>query len=1171
MPSRSSHESRDPAASSQHAWQRSLLEANLDAVVIIGPNARVEDVNTPLEALTGRTRDELIGSDAALYLSDPGAARRLYHDAIRAGSVRDRALDVRHRAGHVTRVLCSASAYRDSEGQILGVVAAARPLSASVAESAPAAANDGLRRMARVIVALVSLIAIGLGAAGIALLASPGRADALRTLALPPPAIATSLILAGLSCGLLGAGLPIRWRGALTAAARLLAAAVLVGAGVELAGGLGLDGDEAHDAWSGVALLLLGSALLGSDWTITRNARRYWPAHVFTFAGGMISVAGLLDAVLGSHSPITSMPFSSSLGLFGLALGIVCARAEFSLGALLTSASLGGTLTRWLWPAAVVVPVLLGMAARRAAGAGLVPNEGELPALILSMITLLGALVIWNGRRIDQNDRVRQQMQDALSRREAELREAHRLARVGSWRWDIAQRRMTWSPELYRITGRDPTRPPPAFEELLGAQSGESSARFQAALQAAQHSGTPFELELTLLRPDGSQCFASARGEADRGADGSVVLLRGTVEDITERKLAEAELARVHRAQRASSRSNQVLVRATDEATLLQQVCEIIIENTDYRSCWVGRAETDAAKTVRILARAGDDGGYLAQSRHSWGDGPDQDGVGACIRTGRTVVITDIRSDARSSNWRERALAHGLASLVAIPLEVDGQMYGALVIYAAERGAFGAQELALLSELADDVAFGLTTLHTRAAHERAEAQVRQLNAELEARVQSRTAELQAANELKDLLLVRQQATSSELERAREREADVGFRIQRTLLLEAPPSDLPGLSVAASSIPSQRVDGDFYAFINHQDGVFDVIVGDVMGKGILAALLGAATKAHFLKAMGDLAGSRDARTLPRPKDIVMMAHAGVARHLIELESFVTLCYARVDLIERRLDFVDCGHTGIILANADTGATRLLQGTNLPLGVREGEVYHQISVALSPGDTLLLFSDGITDARDEAGESFGVERLERLLQQPGMTDVTQLVASVGSAVREFSRCAHPRDDQTCVALRVEAARLPLKHAELEIKSALEELGRVRDFVRGFCRGLPGAPLDDDAIAELVLATNEAISNIMKHAYGGDRDQLIIIEGDAFAELVSVRMRHLGSPFTPHAVPTPQFNGSRESGFGAYMIESSVDEVTYYRDTSGRSCVALFKKARRARKAQEQPSWN
>ena len=1150
------------------AEQRSLLEANLDAVVIIGPHGRIEDVNSALETITGRLRTELIGSDAASYLTDPEAARRLYRDATTDGSVRDRPLEVRHREGYITNVLCSASAYRGTDGRILGVVAAARPIAAAPAERASAGADRPLRRTARWVVALVSLHAVVIGSAGLAL-GSPRRAATWPPLlTLPSPALATSFVFAGLACWLHGADASNARRRALAHGARLLAVGTLVCAGAEL---VGPSGTRTADPWGAAALLLLGSALFAIDWTITLRSRRYWIAHAFAFAGGLLSITGLLDVLLVSSSPITNMPLSSAAGLFGLALGIVCARPEYSLGALLTSATLGGMVTRWLWPAAVIVPVILGMAARHAAFVGLVPLHEELPALILSMIVLLGALVLWNGQRIDHNDRVRQRIQETLSRREAELREAHRLARIGSWRWDIAEDRVTWSPELYRITGRDPTRPPPGFDEWIGALTPESATRFDVALREARRAGTPFDLEVTLVRPDGSRRIATARGEADRDAGGSVVLLRGTVEDITERKQAEAELARVHRAQRATSRSNQVLVRATDEAVLLQQVCDIIIENTGYRLCWVGRADADTAKTVRVVARAGADDGYLDAAPFSWGDGLDRDSVGACIRTRATVAISDVRTDDRSTSWRERALAHGLGSLVAIPLELEAQRCGALVIYAAEPCAFGPQELALLRELADDLAFGVITLHTRAAHERAEAQIRQLNADLEQRVQSRTAELRAANELKDLLLARQQATSQELAQAREREADVGFRIQQTLLLDAPPTDMPGLSVGASTVPSQRVDGDFYAFINHRDQVLDIIVGDVMGKGIVAALLGAATKAHFLKAMGDLSGSLDPRSLPRPKDIVMMAHAGVARHLIELESFVTLCYARVDLLERRLDFVDCGHTGILLESAGSGATRLLQGNNLPLGVREGEVYDQVSVPIAPGDTLLLFSDGITDARDDMGNAFGVERLQQLLASATTVEPGQLVSAIGAAVRDFSQRSSPRDDQTCVAVHVEATRLPLRHAEMEIKSALGELGRTRDFVRDFCRMLPGAPLDDDAVAELVLAVNEAASNIMKHAYGGDRDQLIVIEADSFVDRVAVKLRHVGSPFSPEAVPAPEFNGSRESGFGAYIIASSVDDVKYYRDTSGRSCVALFKKARSGRHTQEHLSWS
>ena len=91
----------------------------------------------------------------------------------------------------------------------------------------------------------------------------------------------------------------------------------------------------------------------------------------------------------------------------------------------------------------------------------------------------------------------------------------------------------------------------------------------------------------------------------------------------------------------------------------------------------------------------------------------------------------------------------------------------------------------------------------------------------------------------------------ELARAREQEVEIGFKIQQTLLLEQPPQDLPGVRAAALTIPSQRIDGDFYDFFNHRDTCLDVIVGDVMGKGIPAALLGAATKSHFLQALSRL--------------------------------------------------------------------------------------------------------------------------------------------------------------------------------------------------------------------------------------------------------------------------------------------------------------------------------
>jgi len=403
----------------------------------------------------------------------------------------------------------------------------------------------------------------------------------------------------------------------------------------------------------------------------------------------------------------------------------------------------------------------------------------------------------------------------------------------------------------------------------------------------------------------------------------------------------------------------------------------------------------------------------------------------------------------------------------------------------------------------------------------------------------------------------------DLAEARQREVEIGARIQQTLLLGQPPRDLPLIRVAALTIPSQKIDGDFYDFFSHNGRLLDVLVGDVMGKGVPAALLGAAIKSQFLHALEHLVSQAGGARFPEPEEVVRMVHAGVTRQFIGLDFFATLCYARFDPSAHRVDFVDCGHTKTIHFRPRTQACEMLQGENVPLGVSEREVYQQISQPFEGGDVFFFYSDGLTEAQNESGEFFGTDRLVELITASAELEPEALLARVQAAAVEFARAETFTDDLTCVAVKIETeAAAPLAHAELEVSSALSQLVLVREFVERFCRALPPPALTEDRISQLQLAVTEAASNIVRHAYREHAGQPIQLEADAFADHIALRLYHTGESFDPKRVPPPAFDGSREGGFGVYIIAQSVDEVRYFRDERGRNCICLIKYRRRGK---------
>jgi diguanylate cyclase (GGDEF)-like protein len=187
------------------------------------------------------------------------------------------------------------------------------------------------------------------------------------------------------------------------------------------------------------------------------------------------------------------------------------------------------------------------------------------------------------------------------------------------------------------------------------------------------------------------------------------------------------ELRRVNRALLVLGECNQALVRAGEEEALLAAVCRILVDHGRYRMAWVGYAECDAGKSVRPVAKAGDDDGYLDGAHIGWGDDERGHGPsGEAIRTGQAQVNRDFRSNPAMAPWRAEALRRGFESSVAIPLKGEDAPLGVLCVYAAEPDAFDGAELHLLEELAADISFGIATLRSREAHRRADAMVARL-------------------------------------------------------------------------------------------------------------------------------------------------------------------------------------------------------------------------------------------------------------------------------------------------------------------------------------------------------------------------------------------------------------------------------------------------------------
>jgi signal transduction histidine kinase/PAS domain-containing protein len=220
----------------------------------------------------------------------------------------------------------------------------------------------------------------------------------------------------------------------------------------------------------------------------------------------------------------------------------------------------------------------------------------------------------------------------------------------------------------------------------------------------------------------------------------------GSFMDITERKQGEEALRRVNRQLQMISDCNQVLIRITDETELLTAICKIIVGMGSYRMAWVGFAENDEIKSIRPVAHAGFEEGYLKKAKITWDDSEHGRGpIGTAVRTGKPSIIQNIGVNKLFDPWVVEATQRGFVSVCGLPLNYGDHILGVLGIYSTYENAFDEDEVVLLMELAGDLGIGINMVQTRVEQRRAEAQVLRMNEELEERVNERTKQLLFAN------------------------------------------------------------------------------------------------------------------------------------------------------------------------------------------------------------------------------------------------------------------------------------------------------------------------------------------------------------------------------------------------------------------------------------------
>ncbi len=384
----------------------------------------------------------------------------------------------------------------------------------------------------------------------------------------------------------------------------------------------------------------------------------------------------------------------------------------------------------------------------------------------------------------------------------------------------------------------------------------------------------------------------------------------------------------------------------------LEQIVALVFEAVPADRCMIMMRDEKNPELKVAVARLRDRVGEVGEIRIS------RSVIDEVVANGKSVLTSDAQADPRFAGGT--VMLQGVRSVLAVPLGVGSNVFG--IIYADSPLAEG--------RFTEDHLKVLTTLASVAA-------IRVENARL---------------------------TEEQMERERlEREQQVASEIQQRFLPATAPI-VTGYELQGISFPCYEIGGDYYDFIQREDGRLVVALGDVSGKGTAAALLMSSLHAA-VHAQADI------------HDSLVKTISAVNRYLVDsipANRFVTLFYAELDPQNGTLSFLNAGHNPPLIVHTGGTMEQLASG-GLPLGIMTNADFREGRTKLYPGDVLVIYSDGVSEATNPSGEEFGPTRLYEVVARNLEASAGGIRDRIESALTKFCQGTPAADDITLVIVK------------------------------------------------------------------------------------------------------------------------------------------------------------